>query len=772
MYAVASAGAVPLVLGGDHSIALPDATGVARHLGYGKVSMIHFDAHADTGDIAFGSLYGHGQPMRRLIESGALRGDRFLQMGLRGYWPGPETLDWMAEQNMRSYEMTEIGARGLDACLDEAFEIALDECDAVFLSVDIDVCDPGHAPGTGTPEPGGLSSRQLLDAVRRICRELPVAGIDVVEVSPPYDHAEITAFLANRVCLEALSGLAAQEGRDHPRPGRAAAGGTLTSTLFRGGAVFDGHRSPRPRDVLVRDGRIAAVGTRARRDRRRGASSVGGLVAPGFVDAHVHPIQGGLERMRCDLSELRTREEYLAADRASTPPRTPTSSGSSAAAGRCRPSPAATRWPRDLDAVVPDRPVFLPNRDHHGAWVNSRALEIAGIDAGTPGPAGRPHRAGRRRPPDRHPARGRDLRWSPAPAAHDRSRDYRAALLAGQAYLHSLGVTAGRTRSSARTPAWTTRRRPTCEAARSGELTVARRRARCGGTAGRAWSRSRDLVGRREATARRPVPGHEREDHAGRRRRERHGRDARRPTSTGAATRPHNAGHSFVDAGGAHGRRRRARRRGLPGARARDRRPRRARGARRVRRGTDPARRHHIAHLQVVHPDDVPRFAELGVAANMQALWAVHDEQMVDLTIPFLGAERARLAVPVRRPAPRRRPAGRGQRLAGQHPRPAGGDPHRGEPDDAYGEAGRAGPSRSCPSRRSTSRPRSRRTPPAARGSTTATTRAGVLRREPSPTWSCSTGTRSPGPAEEIGAARVRLDLGRRDAGLRSLTGV
>ena len=88
VYAVPAAGAVPLVLGGDHSIALPDATGVARHLGFGRVSMIHFDAHADTGDIEFGSLYGHGQPMRRLIESGALRGDRFLQIGLRGYWPG------------------------------------------------------------------------------------------------------------------------------------------------------------------------------------------------------------------------------------------------------------------------------------------------------------------------------------------------------------------------------------------------------------------------------------------------------------------------------------------------------------------------------------------------------------------------------------------------------------------------------------------------------------------------------------------------------------
>ncbi|QWZ07429.1 agmatinase [Nocardioides panacis] len=210
VHTVAAAGAVPLVLGGDHTIALPDATGVARHHGFGRVSMLHFDAHADTGDIEFGSLYGHGQPMRRLIESGALRGDRFLQIGLRGYWPPPETLSWMAEQNMRSYEMTEIGSRGLDTCLTEAFGIALDDCDGVFLSVDVDVCDPGHAPGTGTPEPGGLSARQLLDSVRRICLELPVVGLDIVEVSPPYDHAEITAALANRVALEALSGMAAR----------------------------------------------------------------------------------------------------------------------------------------------------------------------------------------------------------------------------------------------------------------------------------------------------------------------------------------------------------------------------------------------------------------------------------------------------------------------------------------------------------------------------------------------------------------------------------
>jgi len=208
VYAVAESGAIPVVLGGDHSIALPDATGVARKLGFGRVSLVHFDAHADTGDVEFGSLYGHGQPMRRLIESGAVRGDRFLQIGLRGYWPGAETLSWMAAQRMRSYEMTEIVVRGLDECLTEAFGIATDECDGVFLSVDVDVVDPGMAPGTGTPEPGGLTTRQLLDAVRRCCYELPVVGLDVVEVSPPYDHAEVTSYLGNRVVLEALSAIA------------------------------------------------------------------------------------------------------------------------------------------------------------------------------------------------------------------------------------------------------------------------------------------------------------------------------------------------------------------------------------------------------------------------------------------------------------------------------------------------------------------------------------------------------------------------------------
>ena len=205
---ISQAGAIPVILGGDHSIASADVAGIANHRGHGKISMIHFDAHADTGEDHFGALIGHGTPMRRLIEDGYIRGDRFLQLGLRGYWPDHATLAWMRDQGMRSYEMTEIHHRGLNTVLDESFATLTDGCDGVFLSVDIDVVDPGMAPGTGTPEPGGMTSRELLEAVRRICLELPVVGIDIVEVAPAFDSADITAILANRVVLEALSAIA------------------------------------------------------------------------------------------------------------------------------------------------------------------------------------------------------------------------------------------------------------------------------------------------------------------------------------------------------------------------------------------------------------------------------------------------------------------------------------------------------------------------------------------------------------------------------------
>lgn len=217
---ISRAGAIPVILGGDHSIASADVAGIAQHRGLGKISMIHFDAHADTGETQFGALVGHGTPMRQLISSGAVRGDRFLQLGLRGYWPDSTTLEWMRDQGMRSYEMTEIHHRGMTAVLDESFARLTDGCDGVFLSVDIDVVDPGMAPGTGTPEPGGMTSRELLEAVRRICLELPIVGIDIVEVAPAYDSSDITAILANRVVLEALSAIAKRKKGESYSPAR------------------------------------------------------------------------------------------------------------------------------------------------------------------------------------------------------------------------------------------------------------------------------------------------------------------------------------------------------------------------------------------------------------------------------------------------------------------------------------------------------------------------------------------------------------------------
>jgi agmatinase len=208
--AISRAGKVPIVLGGDHTITFANATGVARVHGFGDVALIHFDAHADTGAMQNGQLYGHGTPMRRLIESGAVPGHRFVQIGLRGYWPEPEVMAWMKTQKMRSYLMSDIEERGLRTVVDEAVAYSLEGgAKGVFISVDIDVVDPGFAPATGTPEPGGLTSRQILDTVRRLGRDLKVIGADIVEVSPPYDGpGEITAYLANRVVLEILNGMA------------------------------------------------------------------------------------------------------------------------------------------------------------------------------------------------------------------------------------------------------------------------------------------------------------------------------------------------------------------------------------------------------------------------------------------------------------------------------------------------------------------------------------------------------------------------------------
>ena len=204
------AGALPIILGGDHSITLPGATAVAQRYGFGRVGMIHFDAHADTADVASGGiLISHGSPMRRLIEGGAIPGRNFVQVGLRGYWPAGTEFDWMRDQGMRWHQMSEIETRGFDAVLEDAIGEALDGPEYIYLSVDIDVLDPAFAPGTGTPEPGGITSTELLRAVRRIVSSVRLVGADIVEVAPPYDDAgAITAEVAHRVGLEIISALA------------------------------------------------------------------------------------------------------------------------------------------------------------------------------------------------------------------------------------------------------------------------------------------------------------------------------------------------------------------------------------------------------------------------------------------------------------------------------------------------------------------------------------------------------------------------------------
>ena len=205
-----NADTIPIVLGGDHSVTWPSATAVAKKYGYGNVGMVHFDAHADTRESSYGDvLIGHGSPMRRLIESGAIPGKNFVQIGLRGPWPPPVDQKWMKDQGMRWHLMAEIEKKGFDSVLEMAISEALDGPDKLYISVDVDVMDPAFAPGTGTPEPGGISSLELLRAIREIVLSKGMVAMDVVEVAPVYDQpGDITAQAAHRCIYEAISALA------------------------------------------------------------------------------------------------------------------------------------------------------------------------------------------------------------------------------------------------------------------------------------------------------------------------------------------------------------------------------------------------------------------------------------------------------------------------------------------------------------------------------------------------------------------------------------
>jgi agmatinase len=202
---VVDAGALPIILGGDHSIAEPDIRAIASRRG--PVGLIHFDTHTDTGQEVFGVELSHGSIMYRLVEQSHVDPERYVQIGLRGYWPGEVEFSWQRERGITSLFMHDVRDLGIREVVARAIAAVGDG--PVFLSVDVDVLDPAYAPGTGTPEPGGMTSADLLWACREICASVELVGMDVVEVAPSgIGSADITALVADRIVREVITGVA------------------------------------------------------------------------------------------------------------------------------------------------------------------------------------------------------------------------------------------------------------------------------------------------------------------------------------------------------------------------------------------------------------------------------------------------------------------------------------------------------------------------------------------------------------------------------------
>jgi agmatinase len=203
--AVLGAGAIPFVLGGDHGIAEPDIRACAQR--HGPLALLHFDTHTDTGTEVYGVEVSHGTPMYRLVEQGHVDARHYVQIGLRGYWPGEPEFSWQRERGVTSLFMHDIRDLGIRAVMARALEVLGDR--PAFLSVDIDVLDPAFAPGTGTPEPGGMTAIDLLWACREAATRAELVGAELVEVIPTaVGPADVTALTADRIVREILTGIA------------------------------------------------------------------------------------------------------------------------------------------------------------------------------------------------------------------------------------------------------------------------------------------------------------------------------------------------------------------------------------------------------------------------------------------------------------------------------------------------------------------------------------------------------------------------------------
>ena len=203
---VVGAGLFPLIIGGDHSITAPNARAcAARH---GPLGLVHFDTHTDTGEEVFGATLSHGTVMRTIVDEGVIDPRRYVQIGLRGYWPGEAEFSWQAEHGITSLFMHDIRERGIAQIVVDAIEVV--GGGPVFLTVDIDVLDPAFIPGgTGTPEPGGMTVGELLSGARTVAARLDLVGADVVEVIPTgVASGDPAALAGERIVREILTGIA------------------------------------------------------------------------------------------------------------------------------------------------------------------------------------------------------------------------------------------------------------------------------------------------------------------------------------------------------------------------------------------------------------------------------------------------------------------------------------------------------------------------------------------------------------------------------------